>query len=333
LDKENTMTFTRKLGRSGIEVSALGMGCWAIGGPFWEGGTPLGWGEVDDDESIRAVHRALKLGVNFFDTANVYGAGHSERVLARALAGKRREVVIATKFNSVFDEATRQVTGSDKTPEGIRRACEDSLHRLETDTIDLYQFHDNGFPPEKAGPVRDTLEALVKEGKIRAYGWSTDFPRSAEFFAGGEHCATIQLQLNVLDDNPQVITICEKYNLAAINRGPLAMGLLTGKYTAATQPSVDDVRGQKSPEWMKYFKDGKPNPEWLSKMESVRDILTSKGRTLAQGALAWLWARSEKTMPIPGFRTVAQVEDNCGALQFGPLTAVQMAEIEKILGR
>jgi aryl-alcohol dehydrogenase-like predicted oxidoreductase len=333
LNKENTMTFTRKLGRSGIEVSALGMGCWAIGGPFWEGGTPLGWGEVDDAESIRAVHRALELGVNFFDTANVYGAGHSERVLARALAGKRREVVIATKFNSVFDEATRQVTGSDKTPEGIRRACEDSLRRLETDTIDLYQFHDNGFPPEKAGPVRDTLEALVKEGKIRAYGWSTDFPRSAEFFAGGEHCATIQLQLNVLDDNPQVIAICEKYNLAAINRGPLAMGLLTGKYTAATQPSVDDVRGQKSPEWMKYFKDGKPNPEWLSKMESVRDILTSKGRTLAQGALAWLWARSEKTLPIPGFRTVVQVEDNCGALQFGPLTTAQMTEIEKILGR
>jgi len=327
------MTFTRKLGRSGIEVSALGMGCWAIGGPFWSGETPLGWGEVDDAESIRAVHRALELGVNFFDTANVYGAGHSERVLARALAGKRRDVVIATKFNSVFDEATRQVTGSDSTPQGIRRACEDSLHRLETDYLDLYQFHDNGFPPEKAGPVRGTLEALVKEGKIRAYGWSTDFPRSAEFFAGGENCATIQLQLNVLDDNPQVIAICEKHNLAAINRGPLAMGLLTGKYTAATQPSVDDVRGQKSPEWMKYFKDGKPNPAWMSKMESVREILTSNSRTLAQGALAWLWARSEQTLPIPGFRTVAQVEDNCGALQFGPLTAAQMAEIEKILER
>jgi len=327
------MTFTRKLGRSGIDVSAIGMGCWAIGGPFWDGEIPLGWGEVDDAESMRAVHRALELGVNFFDTANVYGAGHSERVLARALAGKRREVVIATKFNAVFNETTRQVTGSDSTPEGIRRACEESLRRLETDYLDLYQFHDNGFSPEKAGPVRNTLEVLVKEGKIRAYGWSTDFPRSAEFFAGGEHCSTIQLQLNVLDDNPQVIAICEKHNLAAINRGPLAMGLLTGKYTAATQPSTDDVRGQKSPGWMKYFKGGKPNPEWMSKMESVREILTSNGRTLAQGALAWLWARSEHTLPIPGFRTVAQVEDNCGALWFGPLTAAQMAEIEKILER
>jgi aryl-alcohol dehydrogenase-like predicted oxidoreductase len=327
------MSFTRKLGRSGIEVSALGMGCWAIGGPFWAGETPLGWGEVDDEESIRAIHRALDLGVNFFDTANVYGAGHSERVLARAFAGKRKDVVIATKFNAVFDETTRQVTGSDTSPAGIRKACEDSFLRLNTDYIDLYQFHENGFPPEQAAPIRDTLEALVKEGKLRAYGWSTDFPKSAEFFAGGEHCATIQLQLNVLDDNPEVIAICEKYNLAAINRGPLAMGLLTGKYSAATKPSVDDVRGEKSPEWMKYFKDGKPNPEWLSKMEAVREILTSGGRTLAQGALAWLWGRSEKTLPIPGFRTVAQVEDNCGALKFGPLTAGQMEEIRKILGR
>jgi aryl-alcohol dehydrogenase-like predicted oxidoreductase len=106
----------RKLGRSGIEISALGMGCWAIGGPFWSGETPLGWGEVDDNESIRAVHAALDHGVNFFDTANVYGAGHSERVLAKAFAGMRSKVVIATKFNAVFDENTRQVTGSDSSP-------------------------------------------------------------------------------------------------------------------------------------------------------------------------------------------------------------------------
>src|SRR5512136_272865 len=130
----------RNLGRSGIEVSALGMGCWAIGGPFWSGETPLGWGEVDDDESIRAIHAALDRGVNFFDTANVYGAGHSERVLGRAVAGRRSQVVIATKFNAVFDETTRQVTGSDTSPEGIRSACEASLRRLGTDYIDLLQF-------------------------------------------------------------------------------------------------------------------------------------------------------------------------------------------------
>jgi len=323
----------RALGRSGIEVSALGMGCWAIGGPFWSGETPLGWGEVDDEESVRAIHAALDRGVNFFDTANVYGAGHSERVLGRALAGRRSQAVIATKFNAVFDEATRQVTGSDTRPDGIRKACEDSLHRLNTDYIDLYQFHDNGFPADKAVPVRDTLEALVKEGKIRAYGWSTDFVDRAEVFAQGPKCTSIQLQLNVLDDNPAMIALCEKHNLAAINRGPLAMGLLTGKYTTSTQVSIDDVRGQKSPEWMKYFKDGRPNPEWMSMRDAITQILTSQGRTVAQGALAWLWARTPQTLPIPGFRTVKQVEENAGAMEFGPLTSEQTKQIESLLGR
>ncbi len=327
------MTFTRKLGRSGIEVSALGMGCWAIGGPFWNGETPLGWGEVDDEESIRAIHRGLDLGISFFDTANVYGAGHSEKVLARALSGIRQRVVIATKFSSLFDESTRQVTGNDSSPLAIRAACEDSLRRLETDYLDLLQFHNNGFPAEEAGPVRDTLEELVHEGKTRAYGWSTDFPKSAEVFSQGPKCTSIQLQLNIFDDNAPMIALCEKYNLAAINRGPLAMGLLSGKYNAESKPSIDDVRGEKSPEWMKYFKNGKPNPEWLAKVDALRDILTSNGRSVAQGALAWLWARSPQTLPIPGFRTVAQVEDNCGALRFGPLTSDQMREIEVILGR
>ena len=327
------MTYKRKLGRSGIEISALGMGCWAIGGPFWSGETPHGWGEVDDNESLAAIQRALDLGVNFFDTANVYGAGHSERMLGKAFAGKRKDVVIATKFNAIFDEKTRQVTGASCAPADIKSACEDSLRRLNTDYIDLYQFHDNGYPADKAEPVRETLEELVKEGKIRAYGWSTDFHDRAEVFAQGEHCATIQLELNVLDDNPAVIDICEKYNLAAINRGPLAMGLLTGKYTVSTKPSTDDVRGEKSPEWMKYFKDGKPSPEYLKKIDAVREILTSNGRTLPQGALAWLWGRSDQTVPIPGFRTVKQVEENCGALEFGPLEKDQMQEIEAILGR
>ena len=324
---------SRKLGKSGIEVSPMGLGCWAIGGPFWAGETPQGWGEVDDEESIRAIHAGIDLGVTLFDTANVYGAGHSERVLARAFAGRRSQVVIATKFNAVFNETTRQVTGSDTSPAGIRAACEDSLHRLNTDYIDLYQFHDNGYPPEKAEPVRETLEGLVKEGKIRAYGWSTDFPERLEVFAQGPKCAAVQLQLNVLDDNPAILALCDKYDLAALNRGPLAMGLLTGKYTSETKPSADDVRGVKSPEWMKYFKNGKPNPEWLSKRGAVRAILASNGRSVAQGALAWLWARSPKTLPIPGFRTVAQVKENAGAMQFDPLTMEQMREIDKLLER
>jgi aryl-alcohol dehydrogenase-like predicted oxidoreductase len=324
---------SRKLGRSGIEVSPMGLGCWAIGGPFWAGETPQGWGEVDDEESIRAIHAALDLGITLFDTANVYGAGHSERVLARAFAGIRARVVIATKFNAVFDETTRQVTGSDTSPAGIRTACKDSLRRLNTDYIDLYQFHDNDFPPDKAETVRETLESLVEEGKIRAYGWSTDYPVRVEVFAQGPKCAAIQLQLNVLDDNSEVIALCEKYDLAALNRGPLAMGLLTDKYSTKTSLAVDDVRGKKSPEWMKYFKDGKPNSEWLRKRDAVRQILTSNGRSVAQGALAWLWAHSQKTLPIPGFRTVAQVKENAGAMQFDPLTLEQMREINQLLER
>jgi len=157
--------------------------------------------------------------------------------------------------------------------------------------------------------------------------------KSAAFFAKGAHCSAIQFQENVLDDNADVIAVCEENNLAAICRGPLAMGLLTGKYTAATKPSIDDVRGEKSPDWMKYFKNGKPSPEWQSKMETVREILTSGGRSLAQGALAWLWARSDAILPIPGFRTVAQVEENCGAMKFGKLSDGQMKEIAVIFAK
>jgi aryl-alcohol dehydrogenase-like predicted oxidoreductase len=325
--------FYRPLGRSGIQVSAMGLGCWAIGGPFWSGETPSGWGEVDDDESVRAIHRGLELGITFFDTSDVYGTGHSERVLARAFEGRRDQVVIATKFGNTFDEATRQGTGQNTSPDYIRRSCEDSLRRLNTDYIDLYQFHINSYDPEAAVKVREVLESLVDDGKIRAYGWSTDFPDRARVFAAGQHCTAVQNEMNVIDDAPEILAVCEELNLASINRGPLAMGLLTGKYAAGTTLAIDDVRGRKSPDWMKYFTDGKPNPEWLGKLDAIRDVLTSGGRTLAQGALAWLWARSQMTIPIPGFRTVAQVEENAGAMRFGPLTADQMREIDTLLGR
>ena len=326
-------SFTRQLGRSGIQVSAMGLGCWAIGGPFWAGDDPVGWGEVDDDESISAVHRALDLGVNFFDTADVYGTSHSERVLGQALAGHRDQVVIATKFGNTFDTSTRQITGSDASPQYIRQACEASLQRLNTDYLDLYQFHLNDYDPDQAGAVRDVLEELVKEGKIRYYGWSTDSPNRARVFAEGANCTTVQHQMNVLEDAGPMIALCEQLDLASINRGPLAMGLLTGKYRADSKLASDDIRGDQSPTWMQYFKDGQPNPAWLGKLEAIREILTSNGRTLAQGALAWIWARSEQTVPIPGFRTVGQVEENCAAMRFGPLSATQMREIDTLLSR
>jgi aryl-alcohol dehydrogenase-like predicted oxidoreductase len=322
----------RTLGRSKIEISALGMGCWAIGGPFWAGDQPLGWGQVDDTESTRAIHAALEYGVTFFDTADVYGAGHSERMLGKALSGKREKVVIATKFGNQFDQSSKQVTGSSAVPEYIRAALDASLERLGTNYIDLYQFHLNGHDLTEAAVARDTLEELVTAGKIRTYAWSTDDPTRAAVFAEREHCTAVQHTQNVLEDNKEMLELCQDLNLASINRGPLAMGLLTGKFSGGSSLQSSDVRA-KSPDWMVYFKDGVPNPEWLKKLESVREVLTSNGRTLTQGALAWIWARSPKTIPIPGFRTVKQVEENVKALEFGALTQAQFLEVERILGR
>lgn len=315
---------TRVLGRSGITVSALGMGCWAIGGPFWRGENPVGWGQVDDDESLRAVQRALDLGVTFFDTSDVYGCGHSERLLGKALAGKRSQVVIATKFGNVIDEQTRHVIGADASPDFIRQACEASLRRLQTDYIDLYQFHLGQHDPAQAVEVRETLEGLAAAGKIKAYGWSTDDPQRARVFAAGPHCSAIQQRLNIFEGNLETLAVCEQFNLASINRGPLAQGLLTGKFTSESQMPADDVRHA----W--NLKEGNLALR-LQKLDKLRAVLTAGGRTLAQAALGWIWARSPQTVPIPGFKTVRQVEENVGALARGPLSKEQMAEIEKLL--
>jgi len=322
----------RVLGRSGLTVGAIGLGCWAIGGPFWSDGQPLGWGDVDDDESVRAIRRALELGVTFFDTADVYGAGHSERVLGRALADRRDDVVIATKFGNTFDERSREVTGSAAEPGAIRLACEASLRRLGTDHIDLYQFHLSDYDPESAPAVRDALEELVAAGSIRAYAWSTDDPERARVFAAGAHCAAVQHELSVLHDAPAMLAVCDELALASVNRSPLAMGLLTGKFTADSRLPADDIRGQ-APDWLAYFRDGRPTPESLARLDAIREILTSEGRSLAAGALSWILGRSDRTIPVPGFRTVAQVEQNVGAATFGPLRRDQIHEIDRLLGR
>jgi aryl-alcohol dehydrogenase-like predicted oxidoreductase len=224
----STPLLTRRLGAN--EIPALGMGCWAIGGPFWFGTQPLGWGEVDDKESVAAIHKALDLGITFFDSANIYGCGHSERILGSALKGVRKEVIIATKFGNTFNESTRQKTGQDASPEGIRKACDDSLQRLGTSYIDLYQFHLNDHDPDDAVAVRDTLEELVAAGKIRFYGWSTDFPERAKVFAEGKHNVAVQHELSVFFDAPEMLRFCEERRLASIDRSPLAMGVLTGKF-------------------------------------------------------------------------------------------------------
>ena len=321
----------RNLGINGPEISAIGLGCWAIGGPFEFDGRPAGWGEVDDEESVRAIRRALEIGVTFFDTADVYGCGRSERVLGRALKGRRDEAVVATKFGLLFDEATKKGGGSDVSPAYIRRACEASLRRLRTECIDLYQLHAGAGDAAGAEGVVEVLEGLVAEGKVRYYGTSEDSPEVVGVFAEGEHCASVQTQVNVFGADEEILRTCKERGLAVVCRSPLAMGLLTGKYAPGKNvPPDDDVR-RDTPHW-DYFDDGAMEG-WTQKLEAIREALTEGGRTLAQGALSWIWAKSTATVPIPGFRTVAQVGENAGAMRFGALSAQAMSAIDDALGR
>lgn len=320
----------RTLGKSGIEVSAIGMGCWAIGGPWiFDNGEidsfPAGWGKIDDKESIRAIRAGLDLGIDFFDTAANYGAGHSEMVLGKALNGKREKVVIATKFGYVIDGKERTVVNDQEATLGnIRQDCEASLQRLNTDYIDLYQLHVGDYSPEKAPAVMEVLEELVSEGKIRWYGWSTDHPNRARVFGPGEHCATIQHIFNILINLPEMLDVCEEFDLGSINKSPLMMGILTGKFNSDSTFPEDDIRQA----W--NFKEERGALR-LSQVEALREILTSDGRTLAQAALGWIWARSERTIPIPGFKTVKQVKENAKALELGPLSDEHITEIQRLL--
>src|SRR5690349_19798737 len=320
----------RTLGKSKLEVSALGMGCWAIGGPWtWaqpgRDSFPAGWGYTSDDESIRGIHAAMDLGVNFFDTAANYGAGHSEAVLGQALQGKRDKVVIATKFGHIVNEEQKTVYGdADQIAKNVRTDVENSLRRLRTDIIDIYQLHEGGYDPKLALELDSVLEELVSAGKIRLYGWSTDIVDSAREFAVGEHCTSIQFRLNAIYDNPEMRSVCADFDLAGINKDPLNKGVLTGKFNSASTFPENDIRSRED------FS----NPEVVKRLKIVdelREILTSNGRTMAQGALAYIWGLDERMVPIPGFKSVQQVQENAGAMQFGPLTEGQVKEIQSIV--
>jgi aryl-alcohol dehydrogenase-like predicted oxidoreductase len=325
--------FKQRLGRSNLEVSAIGLGCWAIGGPWdWleaDGSKgPVGWGQVDDAESTRAIHYALDAGINFFDTAANYGCGHSERLLGQAVAGRRDKVILATKFGYVVDEEKRTVKETEDIPNRIRQECEASLGRLQTDYIDLYQFHKADYDLEKVAEVRDVLEALVSEGKIRWYGWSTDNAEWARVFAQGQHCTAIQHALNMGYDAPEMLAVCEEHDQASINRSPLGMGMMTGKFNRDTTFPEDDVRQG----W--DLRADRPT-QHLRRIEAVRKIFADAGevRTQAQIALAWIWTRNDRTIPIPGFKTVSQVKENIQAMEFGLLSNEQMKKIDEIYER
>jgi aryl-alcohol dehydrogenase-like predicted oxidoreductase/DNA gyrase inhibitor GyrI len=246
------MVFTRKLGSLNIQTSALGMGCWAIGGTA--GST--NYGMIDDNESIKAIRRALDMGVTLLDTADCYGCGHSEKVVGKAVDGRRNEIIIATKFGNSFDEEKRDFTGARTDKEYIEKALEDSLRRLNTDYIDIYQLHLGGLKGPEVDAIIEMLENFVQSGKIRSYGWSTDDEENAKKFAPLKNCSAIQFQLNLFYDNPKLVQVCEEHDITGLIRGPLAMGVLTGKYNTGAQVAGDDLRSLNM-EWVPYFKDGK----------------------------------------------------------------------------
>lgn len=320
----------RRLGRSGLQVSALGLGTWPLGGDMAAGELKLGYAGVDEAETIAALERGLEAGVTLVDTADAYGAGHAERALRPVLAS-HPDVRIATKFGNLIDESARQLTGVDVSPEYIRSAAEASLSRLGRDRIDLYQLHTPDISTAQAEDAIATLEDLVADGSIAWYGVSTDDPELARPFIAGEHCTAMQIELNVLDDNPAMLELCESADLGVLCRSPLAMGLLGGRYSANRPVAgADDVRTHQ-PEWMKWFVKGTPSPQYLEALDAVRADLASDGRSLVQGALAWIWARSERAVPIPGFRNAGQVDDLAGALENGPLAPDAFERIEHTL--
>ena len=308
------------LGRSGLKVSRLCLGTMNFG--------PL----ASETESFAIMDRALELGINFFDTADVYGTGHSEELLGKALVGRRNEVIIATKFGLEYNADTKEWIGMNGHPEYVRQALENSLRRLNTDYVDLYQFHVGRYPLSDAGATRDVLEQLVDEGKIRTYGWSTDDVECAKVFAAGPNCSTIQQELNVMTGNIELLDLCEDMDLASIARSPLAMGLLAGKFNQNTTFPVNDVRRNDMTVWNWFTNEGQPKKEYLDKLEKMQNVLRSNGRTLVQGAISYLWGLSPIVIPIPGFRSVQQVEENCKAMVYGPLTENEVMDLEILAG-
>ena len=316
---------------TGKAVPRIGVGCWAIGGDVLSGETHTGYGNVDDAQSLAGLRLADEMGARLFDTAAYYGGGHSERLLGQTFGG-RDDIVIVTKFGAEVDAETRRAGDTDLSAAGIRASVERSRKNLRRDRLDLLLFHINHHPPEQSIEVFDTLEALRQEGRIGAYGWSNDDVAGVRAFGDREGFVAIENDFNVFTPATELMAYAEDKHLVAISRLPLAMGMLTGKYNTGARIPAGDVRAEPL-DWMTFFKNGAANPEYVKRLESIRELLTTGGRSLAQGALGWIMARSPAALPVPGFKTPAQVRDNLGALEKGPLPAEVMQEIDVLLGR
>lgn len=314
----------------GKEIPRLGMGCWAIGGTWSDNGSALGWAGVTDESSIKALNKAYEMGIRLFDTAAVYGYGHSEMVLNKGLSHVRKDIIIATKFGYPCDSEKKIGLGENVTKESIVKECEESLRRLGTDYIDIYQLHVNCMSIDRLPEVVETLDSLKQSGKIRSYGWSNDDVDSSEHFINTTDGDYIQFDENVFRNNAKMIELLDRTDTIGFNRQPLAMGLLTGKFNASSKIGTDDIRGA-SIDWLTYFDNGVPNKAYLDMIEQVKSILTADGKSLAQGALSWILGSSPNLVPIPGFKKTSQVIDNIGTLDFDILSPSDVKQVNQII--
>ena len=305
----------RTLGSTGISVSEIGFGAWAIGGDAW--------GPVDDEASVAAMERALELGVTFIDTADVYGDGHSEELVAKVIKGRRSEVVVATKGGLMGHHRDPGGAPVYDRPEKVCRALEDSLRRLGTDYVDVYYDHIWWDRPEEREAFVEALARLKADGKVRAAGLSTDDIDYIRHFNSGGGLDVVQVEYSVLNRRAEreILPYLAEHGIGAVLRGPLQKGLLTGKFTADTTFPEGDVRA----DW--------PEQDWyrrdLARVGRLRE-LEREDMTLGQLALRFVLDHPAVSSAIPGGKTPEQVAANAAASAIPPLTDAERQLIDDI---
>jgi aryl-alcohol dehydrogenase-like predicted oxidoreductase len=313
----------RTLGNTGIRVSAIGFGGWAVGGSAEASGTPLGWGRTNDDESLAAIRRARDLGVTFFDTADSYGFGRSESLLGIVLSRKRQDVVIATKVG-----VTRAADGSlrkDFSKQHIFQAIDGSLRRLRTDYVDLYQVHNPTIEQLRREEIQEAMERLQEIGKVRYWGVSISTNEEGVEIINRGWGNALQVLYNVLNQSPssELFPLAKQKGYGIIARVPLASGLLTGKFRIDTTFPADDVR--------QNFLTQKRLEEALNRVDEVKAIVGGGVKSLAEAALQFVLANDAVSTTIPGARNMRQVETNVAAAE-GRLTDDVVDRLRKRLG-
>jgi len=308
----------RKLGESGLEVSAIGLGCMGMSFAY---GRPE---ERDERESIATIHRAIDLGVTFFDTAEAYGPHTNEELLARALAGRRDRVVIATKFGFTFD-GKGAIAGTDSRPAHIREVVEASLRRLRTDHIDLLYQHrvDRNVPIED---VVGAMTMLVREGKVRHLGLSEAGEQTLRRAHAVHPIAALQSEYSLWERNlePQIIPVLRELGIGLVPFAPLGRGFLTGAVKRAEDyPEGDYRRGD--PRYQ-----GENFDANVRAAGAVRDVAAKRGAKPGQVAIAWLLAKGPDVVPIPGSKSRTHLEENAGAADV-VLSAQELAALDAAL--